>query len=290
MRPSLKPFSPRPFFSSGLLLTAVVVLSLAAKAEVDVNLASQSELEEVNGIGPATAKKIIEYREQNGPFASPGDVARVPGVSKKALSALSGGDTSGQSSSRARPQLASGKPVTQETIEQVMRHFDYEPSAREVQKQAIDYANAHPDIVSSMNWRARTAAVLPQFRVRPWTYIDRDISSRVDGDAGDAPVVTTNDDNSYRMELRAQWQLDELIFNAAEPRIWSESVRLTNLRDRVVNEATRRYFERRKLQIEMKLRPATDLTTRIRQDLRLQELTADLDAMTGGWFSEQSER
>jgi hypothetical protein len=64
-----------------------------------------------------------------------------------------------------------------------------------------------------------------------------------------------------------------------------EAVRLTNLRDRVVDEVTRRYYERRRLMVENALAPVYDDMERMRRDLRQQELTADLDALTGGWFS-----
>jgi hypothetical protein len=69
-----------------------------------------------------------------------------------------------------------------------------------------------------------------------------------------------------------------------------EAFRATTLRDRSLEEVTRRYYERRRLQIELELTPPTDLGDRVRKELRLQELTADLDAFTGGWFSEKLEK
>lgn len=47
---------------------------------IDINTASQSELESLPGIGPTTARKIIEYREQNGPFVSTQDIINVSGI------------------------------------------------------------------------------------------------------------------------------------------------------------------------------------------------------------------
>ncbi|HXF84421.1 MAG TPA: ComEA family DNA-binding protein [Anaerolineales bacterium] len=47
---------------------------------ININTASQAELETLPGIGPTTAQKIIEYREQNGPFLSIEDIINVSGV------------------------------------------------------------------------------------------------------------------------------------------------------------------------------------------------------------------
>ncbi|MDP1559369.1 MAG: ComEA family DNA-binding protein [Nitrosomonas sp.] len=62
----------------------IVVISFAfigfANAGINVNTASQSELETLQGIGPAKAKAIIEYREKNGPFVSKDDLQKVDGI------------------------------------------------------------------------------------------------------------------------------------------------------------------------------------------------------------------
>ena len=42
---------------------------------IDINTADASTLTQFNGVGPATAKKIVEYRNTNGSFANP-DVRR----------------------------------------------------------------------------------------------------------------------------------------------------------------------------------------------------------------------
>jgi len=52
----------------------------SAGAKIDINSASSSELEELPGIGPATAAKILDYREQHGPFSSVDGLDDVSGI------------------------------------------------------------------------------------------------------------------------------------------------------------------------------------------------------------------
>jgi competence protein ComEA len=63
-----------------LLATALAPLSVGlALATVNVNTAQQSELLRVKGLDKHKAKAIIEYRAENGPFASLDDLEKLPG-------------------------------------------------------------------------------------------------------------------------------------------------------------------------------------------------------------------
>jgi len=60
---------------------------------------------------------------------------------------------------------------------------------------------------------------------------------------------------------------------------------MVQLRDDIVDETTRLYYERRRLQVELLIKPPKDAQGKIKKALRLQELTASLDGLTGGNFS-----
>lgn len=92
-----------------IILTAGVPAVFAAKSSqsqstvVDVNSASEKDLEALPGIGAATAKKIIAGR----PYSSVGDLSRA-GVSASTMDKIRGMVTAGRSSSQAMPPLRRG--------------------------------------------------------------------------------------------------------------------------------------------------------------------------------------
>ena len=57
---------------------------------VDANTASRSLLEQVSGLTAATAKNIVAYREENGPFTSRSQLKKVPKLGPKAFEQCAG--------------------------------------------------------------------------------------------------------------------------------------------------------------------------------------------------------
>jgi competence protein ComEA len=55
---------------------------------IDLNRATAEELQQLPGVGPATAGAIVDDRLRNGPFASVDDLDRVPGIGPAKLAAL----------------------------------------------------------------------------------------------------------------------------------------------------------------------------------------------------------
>lgn len=56
--------------------------------KININTATAAELEELPGIGPALAERIVAHRQANGPFASVDDLVQVPGIGTAKLEAL----------------------------------------------------------------------------------------------------------------------------------------------------------------------------------------------------------
>ena len=59
-----------------------------ASGKININTASQEELCTLSGIGENTAKKIINYREANGPFKTIEDIMNVSGIKESAFSKI----------------------------------------------------------------------------------------------------------------------------------------------------------------------------------------------------------
>jgi competence protein ComEA len=55
------------------------------EVKVNINAATKGDLMKLDGVGAGAAQKIIAYRQANGPFKRPQDLAKVDGLSKSVL-------------------------------------------------------------------------------------------------------------------------------------------------------------------------------------------------------------
>ena len=55
---------------------------------VNINTATQTELESLPGIGPSLALKIINYRKENGKFSSVEEIKNVSGIGERKFEEL----------------------------------------------------------------------------------------------------------------------------------------------------------------------------------------------------------
>src|SRR5687768_6196770 len=71
-----------------LLFVMLFAFAGAAYATVNINTATQAELETLQGIGPAKAKAIIDHRKKKGSFKSPGNLEDVKGIGPATMKRL----------------------------------------------------------------------------------------------------------------------------------------------------------------------------------------------------------
>lgn len=87
----------------GSLVSLLAMMALPVFGAVNINTATQSELEAVKGVGPAKAKAIIAYREQNGAFKSVDELDKVKGFGKASVEKLRGELSVGDDKVKSKP-------------------------------------------------------------------------------------------------------------------------------------------------------------------------------------------
>lgn len=60
----------------------------ASNGKININTASEAELETLPGIGPSTANKIVSFREKTGSFKKTEDIMNVPGIGESKFSGM----------------------------------------------------------------------------------------------------------------------------------------------------------------------------------------------------------
>jgi competence protein ComEA len=72
-------------------LMLFIIFSGAALAEagdkININTATVEELVQLDRVGPKYAVRIVEFRDQNGPFKTPEDIMQVAGIGPKTFEA-----------------------------------------------------------------------------------------------------------------------------------------------------------------------------------------------------------
>ncbi|MFC1571761.1 helix-hairpin-helix domain-containing protein [Candidatus Margulisiibacteriota bacterium] len=62
----------------------------SSSGKVSINSASEKDLCKVRGVGPTTAKRIVEYRSSNGPFSKIEDIMKVKSIGKSKFGKIKG--------------------------------------------------------------------------------------------------------------------------------------------------------------------------------------------------------
>jgi len=62
--------------------------SAQGAAKININKATVEQLMEIKGIGQSYAKRIVEYRDKNGPFKKIEDIKEVKGIGDKTFESI----------------------------------------------------------------------------------------------------------------------------------------------------------------------------------------------------------
>jgi len=253
-----------------------------------LNDASAEELMALDGVAEADAHAIVALRDDRGGLNSVEEL-RVLGLGEPVLASLRTGTAL---EVRIRPREAD---MAFTSASEVLGRFKSEPTVNQVQMWAADYANISPERVKRWLSQSSTFAALPEVQLtyyvrddydQGFEYFDENGLDPRSPDSNPAAVIQDADSGrqtEYRVRLT--FDLDKLIMSSERIRVINEYQDIVKLRDQVLGEVTRLYFERRRLQAERLLAPKSDPLALVKEELRLMELTANIDALTGGAFS-----
>jgi hypothetical protein len=249
------------------------------EGDVSLNRASAADLATIEGVSEQQAEAVVSLRAQRGRLNSVEELRIVPELSPETLDALR------EHTTIDVPMPAKARKVYK-SVDEVLAEFDSEPSIQDVQSMAMDYTHTNRAQVERWLLASKRAAALPEFKVRYYyqDQFDQDFDYLDNGASFDLQDGSLT--QKWNAQVEAKWRLDDLVMNSERIRVISESQDVVKLRDKVLGEVTRLYFDRRRLQVETLLNPPTDLGSQVETQLRLMELTAELDAYTGGAFSD----
>jgi photosystem II stability/assembly factor-like uncharacterized protein len=160
-----------------------------------------------------------------------------------------------------------------------------EPDINGVQQAAVKYAEVEAEKIKQWRRMAAKKAWLPEVSMG----LNSDTTDLWHWEGGS---TTKSDDDilrrgrdSLEWDLRLTWDLGDVIWNDAQTSIDVRSRLMVELRDDILDEVTKLYFERIRVKMEIDGLSIEDRKKRVEKELRLNELTAYLDGLTGGYFS-----
>lgn len=185
---------------------------------------------------------------------------------------------------------AKNEQLSSHAAEELQNLIRAEPSVRDIQNAVIRASNSGHGKIHRWQKQSRLRAFFPTVS------FGRDFSSgnNIDIDRGgtsDPDTYITGPEQVDRgWDVDVSWDLGELVWGSAQTSIDSRDKITAEFRNDLLSEATRLYYERRRLQMD--LAASGDSNTRSFYEglLRLEELTALLDAMTDGYLSETLRR
>jgi len=109
---------PRVLVSSLAFCCLLATATLAATKKpplkpININTATSEELQQVPGIGPVTADKILQMRKSYGAFKSVDDLLAVKGLGKKRLDKMRKYLTVGKASATKQPSKNQPPPAAE---------------------------------------------------------------------------------------------------------------------------------------------------------------------------------
>ncbi|MDD5217520.1 MAG: hypothetical protein PHN49_00055 [Candidatus Omnitrophica bacterium] len=184
-------------------------------------------------------------------------------------------------------QVSTPNLPSAERLQLFYRLLQLEPTVREIQRAVIRYANLSSGKIKRWHAASRLQALLPTFSFGK----DFSSSNSIDIDRGGTAdpdryiIGPENTDNGWDADV--SWNLGDMIWSSNQTSIDNREKLMVELRNDFLSEATRTYYERRRLQMDIVFAPVSSEAEFLEKLIRMDELTALLDAMTNGLLSKR---
>jgi hypothetical protein len=196
----------------------------------------------------------------------------------------------------AQPEAAPRKQTSRASVKRLFQIIKAEPTVKEVQKAAVKYYRLEPERINGLARNARLKGLVPNISATFSNEIGNRFTNTKDGLFPVLPNPDNNPNPNFYKErvsessdnlswsVSASWDLDRLVF-AAEA---LDAKSLTSLEENLVREVTTLFFSRRRVLASLILSPPDDDEEFFYELMRLDELTATLDAFSGGMFGKKA--
>lgn len=174
-----------------------------------------------------------------------------------------------------------GEARADDSLTRLRETLKREPKAADVVKMALQHYRVSPEVLESLRSSARGRALMP--------VVSGFVGYNSVGTASAQAQTVTNPQNVVINGAQSvtvftgglAWDLRELVFNPSELQTYAA---VPMQRD-IMLEVVRTFYLRRQLQLHLALKPPSDPIGLATMELRLEEYTSILNAMTGGSFT-----
>ncbi len=178
---------------------------------------------------------------------------------------------------------------------------EIEPSVIEVQKQALKFSSLPTtNDYKRYRFQARFRNLVPKVGVdlnrtgtnTDYLQSDKGISTNVslNNDFNASKTSRYQKDGKAFKQLSVQWNTDQFLYDDEIRYILNQARLTANIKENLLDDVTKIYFQRRRLQLENLNAQPKDEISRLSTELQVAELTGQLDSRTGGWFSKEIEK
>jgi photosystem II stability/assembly factor-like uncharacterized protein len=168
----------------------------------------------------------------------------------------------------------------------VLDYFDHEPTIQTLHEVAMRYAEVHPEKIEQWRAQAKLSPLLPSVSIG----YDESSGETVELDRGGTNdpdrFILGPDENDQGVSVDFSWHFSEMIWNPQQTSIDNRSKLMVQLRDDLLNQLNHLYYSRRRVQIDLLMGSNHDVFALMEKQLLIDEYTAGIDALTGGYFSQ----